>query len=943
MTMVRPIIFTLLLLGHPLIADNTTTFHDFAETDRAESETASLQGSDVESGGSSWETNGSIVLSSNNILSSNGTGSAWFPLYREVENLRAEATVRPTAAEWVSLAFGGDLGENYFRDAQLWVLVRETGIYQVGANGTELTIAEGSVPKFSPEGNEVELVYEKKRNAVTLRLNNVTILGRENLGGFHPALNSVGVRFHRVQATGEDRPALSNLEVAVSGMASPEVGITLPKLAVYEPGEVIRADLTVAGSPLAGGSVLVSLVDYFGKTVWEDSFGIPPASGSWSHDLQIIDPTLRGYLQLRLSLRDGNGEVLKKTATSLAVIPLPSPETRDDSNPFGGMVRPHRSYPFKEKELDARFMERIGMRYVRSHRFNFIHARPTESHPVNWEEMDRELELYERFGLRIVATTGWPIPNWASEAADLDTEQQKSLFYPSEAGLAATVEFAEEMANRYGDQIAFYQIGNEVDASSFWLGRVQNQKAHDIDAIIRDYFEYFQALSGAIRRGDPEALVAPSTTSRTSGHTYRPWLETMLRLGAGPLFGAFGTHYDADLNAALELFRDYDVAEDLPFILTEIGGMSRVPTGSDPFGNEMKRSIRTDYFQMISQLASRANVQAMCKFLLREESNYGHEGIIFAGLLTNDFEIRPSYASYANLIHHMAGAVFTGDLNVTTRSEKGWLRGLSFEKGGEPLHALFLNANRPCRVTLNTEDQSVVVVDVMGNLRNLPAEDGIVSFEMDPILPVFVLGQISGDPGNLQIPEKHLLSEKELSLGNGGFEEGIDGWRPMIDETTGSSTLSTTGFTVSIDSEIRTEGQQSIRFDATEPTRWYGVSQNLPLDEIPIPRKGEFLVFEVSLEAKGEQVDGKGLGFTLAFRDGDFTRFRFIGSPYFGFGGTFDWKPMREQVRIETWPEGTEQLSLDILMGLSTGTLWVDDIRVVVQHWREALSDSEIP
>lgn len=120
------------------------------------------------------------------------------------------------------------------------------------------------------------------------------------------------------------------------------------------------------------------------------------------------------------------------------------------------------------------------------------------------------------------------------------------------------------------------------------------------------------------------------------------------------------------------------------------------------------------------------------------------------------------------------------------------------------------------------------------------------------------------------------------------------------------------------------------------PTGWYGITQNLPLDQIPRPGPGEYLRFKVSIFAKGEKVYGKGLGYTLAFRRADFSRFYFTGSPYFGFGGTYEWKELRGENDVKIWQEETRHLSLDLIMGLSTGTLWVDDVSVTVQLWRKA-------
>lgn len=74
------------------------------------------------------------------------------------------------------------------------------------------------------------------------------------------------------------------------------------------------------------------------------------------------------------------------------------------------MVNPHTSYPFEQKVLDAEYAARIGVRYIRTHRLNWGRAQSGPDMPFNWNEADRELALYRQYGLRPVATIGWPVP-----------------------------------------------------------------------------------------------------------------------------------------------------------------------------------------------------------------------------------------------------------------------------------------------------------------------------------------------------------------------------------------------------------------------------------------------------------------------------------------------------------------------------------------------------
>jgi hypothetical protein len=64
------------------------------------------------------------------------------------------------------------------------------------------------------------------------------------------------------------------------------------------------------------------------------------------------------------------------------------------------------------------------------------------------------------------------------------------------------------------------------------------------------------------------------------------------------------------------------------------------------------------------------------------------------------------------------------------------------------------------------------------------------------------------------------------------------------------------------------------------------------------------------------------------------SRLYFMGSPYFGFGGTFDWKELSGTHKLEGWVPGADRLTLDLLMGKSTGTLWMDQVKMSVQLWK---------
>ncbi|MFH1496541.1 MAG: hypothetical protein ABII82_01830, partial [Verrucomicrobiota bacterium] len=780
-----------------------------------------------------------------------------------------------------------------------------------------------------------ELRYDRESGVLVVALNGETVFDEALHGddGFRPALDSVGFKFNGPLLP-SGSPEVSEFSVALTGDFPARATLRLDdELGVYAPGVVPVARVGAKGLPGERATLSLSAVDFSGRVVWslDDAQTVGRGGVTATHRVEL--GPRHGYFKLRCVVKDASGAVLAEASRPFAVIPEPSAVVRTEANPFGAMVYPHIAYPAREKEIDARYMSRIGLRYVRTHRLNWLHVQSGPDAPFNWTDADREVDIYRRHGLRIIATTGWPVPAWASSARDLALPESKGNFAPAPEAMEDARRFHRELAARYRDDIDYYEIGNEVDAH-FWLGSAGHYREHDIPGVLGDYRDYFAALSGAILDSAPRARIAPGVTGALEGHSYRPWLTTQMEQGLGKLMTAYGPHYRADIGYANEVMARHGVR--VPVILTEIGGFSRNPGGSDPFGAEMRRIIRDDYHQMATQL-THDNVRALCKFILREQPTYGGEGVIHAGMLAEDFSLRPSYVAYATLVRSLAGAKFVGRINLTRSASAGWGEGFAFERDGKRINLLFLHAATPGALRLRSPAGELVVMDVMGEATRLPVADGAAELSMPSDLPLIVVGPVEGEPGPAEIPGDTLVKEIEVALKNPDFEQnasdGVPGWGIMVDEQ-GARGGRSDRFAVAIDRQVFHGGAQSVRMDAPRPTRWYGITQTLPPDQIPRPGPGEYLVFKISAHAKGEAIHGKGLGYTLALRRPSGERLVFLGSPYFGFGGTYDWKELAGENRLDTWPEGAERVTLDLLLGLSTGTLWLDDVSVTVQLWR---------
>lgn len=668
----------------------------------------SVQGLTVETGNQSWNAYNSAVLGSGGQLTtaSTSSSSAWLPIPNPPQGIHVSADLDPQGSDWSALGLGRKWDSNFYTTAQLWVLLKPTGTYQIYADGTRLLLKSGTAPGFSlGTPSAIELLYDKAANAFTVAINDTVVLDACPLNDvlFTPQFDSVGIRFNGpIDAT--TKPAADNLLILTSHSTDTAFTAEMNNpIAFYAPGTRLSLELTARDLAQSSVKVSTQLIDFSGTTVSSVSNSTYPVNEGVLHAIPTFPSTLaNGYYELSVQVNDPSNVPLYSFEQSFAIVPAVDETWRTGSgNPFGAMVFPHISYPMADREHDARIMKRLGMRYVRTHRENWIWGQASPGAAFNWDLMDEEVGIYDDYGLRLIATVGWPTPTWASEADGFPGTNSPSNFKPKAEYLPDALDFYEAMATRYGDSIAYYEIGNEVDAY-FWKGSLANFKKSNTAGILLDYYNYFTSLAAAIRTGDPDAKIAPSTTRHApEGYLYTPWLSTLLTDGLGSQMNAFSTHYATDLDALTAALPTN--LQTAPIIFTEIGGFWRgTVTGDLAFSDAMKSIIKDDYRQNVVQL-THANVKATCKFLLREQDTYGGEGSLVSGLLDNDFGIRPSAVAYATLVRTLAGATFIDELNITDDASAtgAWLEGYAFnDRDGQRVNVLFLNGADSSTVTL---------------------------------------------------------------------------------------------------------------------------------------------------------------------------------------------------------------------------------------------------
>ncbi|MES2307625.1 MAG: beta-galactosidase, partial [Verrucomicrobiota bacterium] len=626
------------ILGNPLFCASVgeKTFGDTFSIQGGRSAKQEMAGLKIENGPMNWMADPLMILESSGKVSTTSPrgGSVWIPLEDTPHFIRVKANLNLEGSDWGAVALGGKWGTTFHETAQLWVLLKTNSHYQIMANGGKITLKSGTIKNPSSNGNEIEIQYWKKENAVSVIINENNVLEKTSLNdkGFTPIITTSGVRFNG-PIDENQKPSLNSFSVSI--IPSPAVSLEFSQpLGVFAPGEKIVAKFNGRGIADNKISVKVKITDFNGTVITENSIPFDVENEKAKKDWEIPPLSKQGYFALQAECLDEQGNLFQTLKSTFAIIPEPSSLAQTESNKFGAMVFPFISYPLEDREKDAQYMQRIGLRYVRIAQLNWVKAQAAEGDAFQWDQLDPVVDIYHKYGIQIISITGWPTPRWASQGKNLDVGVDVGNFMPTEESMASVRKFCREMAARYKGKVLCYEIGNETDAY-FWLGSVDHYRQHDSQGIMKDYASYFTTLLSEIQQGDPQVYVVPGTTSDLpEGHAYTPWLKTMLDLDMGKKMTGLAPHYQVNLKKVNAMLAEYKV--DVPVFLTEIGGIVRGVNAKDLTMENMKEIIRGDYYQFVTQLTHK-NVKVACKFLLREQSTYGGEGNISSGLLDFDF------------------------------------------------------------------------------------------------------------------------------------------------------------------------------------------------------------------------------------------------------------------------------------------------------------------
>lgn len=166
------------------------------------------------------------------------------------------------------------------------------------------------------------------------------------------------------------------------------------------------------------------------------------------------------------------------------------------------------------------------------------------------ENYDAAIDAFSQAGLNVlVQLTG--APDWARPTATDFVLSSREYGPPDD--VADFGEFAGEVAARYGEQVAAYEIWEEPNLRRNWISPSTTDR-NTARMAETAYIELFQAAVTAIREANPAAQVvtaglAPTgLNDRVNAIDDRLFLRDMLARGAGQLADGIGVHPDGFAN-----------------------------------------------------------------------------------------------------------------------------------------------------------------------------------------------------------------------------------------------------------------------------------------------------------------------------------------------------------------------------------------------------------
>ena len=352
----------------------------------------------------------------------------------------------------------------------------------------------------------------------------------------------------------------------------------------------------------------------------------------------------------------------------------------------------------------------LGAKMVRTDVMQFCVVRPSEG-VWKWESSDRYFAALTEHGIALNAIVWWP-NDWAR----MKDSEGKGLHAIRPDVLR---EYGVELAKRYGDRVAYYEVGNEWDMS--------NPKTFPFDVAAGQV----RALAEGVKSVCPSARVIPcgfaaESSVRQPSNVIRPMFHENLVRALQDVIDAHPVHLHAPAREYTFMVRNFlewrkRMGVRIPWYANEtaVSTTSMKPTD---------RQAAVTMWQKVLFAWSRGAIDYIWYNVRATGWNPADSEQGF-GVFSADWHPRTGVASFSALsstFRHLTadGVLFDGPSRqvLRFRSARG---GGSFVIAGWDDYA-----EKPKRVRVKTDAREAFQVDIMGNRRAVSIADGVAIWEV---------------------------------------------------------------------------------------------------------------------------------------------------------------------------------------------------------------------
>ena len=345
----------------------------------------------------------------------------------------------------------------------------------------------------------------------------------------------------------------------------------------------------------------------------------------------------------------------------------------------------------------------------------------------DWSRSDRIIKAIRSRGLAIDANV-WGNPDWAAYA-DL-SNVCKEIEHPLVKGregwarqvciptdLKRCEDFYTRLAERYGEDIAYYEIGNEWDLYNFYPGTTE------------DGIEILKTCYRGIKRGNPKCIItacgwalpdAGGRDHRLAARFVNYGIQDRVSTEAKGFYDVHAVH----MHGGFESYRERVLDKFLPNrrrLGVTVPWFANETAVSSVNGNEVEAA--KDVWKKILFAWSHGSRDYIWYNLRatgweKADSEQGY------GIITPDFKPRPAYAAFS------AVTMFHGlDFDAILRSDKDGMEVYRFKDGSSRAHEIVLSGWHNARTyegrcQVATDAEKAIAMDMMGNKTSLKVADG---------------------------------------------------------------------------------------------------------------------------------------------------------------------------------------------------------------------------